>query len=85
MIYAGDDVKLVEKVKPSLKKGGVFVLEYFHAESDAGKGGAGGWKSGALAALFKNGYKILRDEVVDDTADYSMRKQKLVRFVAEKL
>ena len=85
MIYAGDDAKLVERVKPSLKKGGLFVLEYFHADSDAAKAGAGGWKTGALAALFKDGFKILRDEVFEDTADYSLRKQKLVRFVAEKL
>jgi len=85
MIYAGDDEKLVERAKASLKKGGLFVLEYFHADSDAKKAGAGGWATGALAAHFKDGYKILRDDVVDDIADFSLRKQKLVRFVAEKL
>jgi hypothetical protein len=85
MIYAGDDAGLVERVKPSLKKGGLFVLEYFHKDSDASRAGAGGWPTGALAQLFSNGFKILRDDVVDDTADWSLSKQKLVRFVAEKL
>jgi SAM-dependent methyltransferase len=85
MIYAGDDAKLVERIKPSLKKGGLFVLEYFHKESDAAKAGAGGWETGALAKLFADGFRIVRDDVVDDIADYSLRQQKLVRFVAEKL
>jgi SAM-dependent methyltransferase len=86
MIYAGDDAKLVERIKPALKKGGLFVLEYFHADSDAKKMGAGGWATGQLAKLFEGaGFKILRDDVVDDIADWSLRKQKLVRFVAEKL
>ena len=84
MIYAGVDPELVERTKPSLKKGGLFVLEGFHADSAMAKIG-GGWKDGQLAALFKEGYKILRDDVVEDTADWSLTKQKLVRFVAEKL
>jgi ketosteroid isomerase-like protein len=85
LIYAGDDAKLVDKIKPSLRKGGLFICEYFHADSDAAKAGAGGWPTGKLASLFASGYTILRDDVVDDTADYSLRKQKLVRFVAQKL
>ena len=84
MIYAGADPALVERMKPSLKKGGLFVLEGFHADSAMAKIG-GGWKDGQLAALFKDGYKILRDDVVEDTADWSLTRQKLVRFVAEKL
>lgn len=86
LIYAGNDEKLVEKIKPSLKKGGLFICEYFSAESELAKTGAGGWATGALAALFKDGYKILRDEVVEDEADWaSRRRTKLVRFVAQKL
>jgi SAM-dependent methyltransferase len=84
MIYAGANEKLVDRIKPSLKKGGLFVTEYFHSDSDAAKGGAGGWKTGQLKALFGDGYEILRDDVVDDIADYSLRQQKLVRFVARK-
>jgi hypothetical protein len=84
MIYAGADAKLAERVKTSLKTHGLFVTEYFHEDSMNAKAGAGGWKTGELAALFKDGFKILRDEVVQDTADWSLTKQKLVRFVAEK-
>ena len=84
MIYAGADPALVERVKASLKPHGLFVVEYFHADSSAARTGAGGWKTGELAALFKDGFKILRDDVVEDTADWSLTRQKLVRFVAEK-
>lgn len=85
LIYAGDDAKLVERVKASLKKGGLFVCEYFHAESEVAKTGAGGWDTGELAALFKDGFTIVRDEVVEDNADWAgQRKTKLVRFVAQK-
>jgi len=86
LIYAGDDAKLVERIKPSLKKGGLFVCEYFSDESEISKSGAGGWGNGELAALFKSGFKILRDEIVEDNADWAgQRKTKLVRFVAQKL
>ena len=34
-------------------------------------------------ATFK-GWKIVKDEVVEDTPDRGMRKTKLVRFIAEK-
>ncbi len=84
MIYAGDSAPLVERLKPSMRHGALFILEYFHADSEAAKTGAGGWKTGQLAALFKDGFTIVRDEVVDDRADYGMRTQKLVRFVAKK-
>lgn len=85
MIYAGDSVPLVEKVKPSLRHGGLFVLEYFHADSEAARSGAGGWKTGQLAALFAGPeFAIERDEVVEARADYTLRPQKLVRFVARR-
>ncbi len=85
MIYAGDDAALVKRIIPSLKQGGLFVLEYFHADSDAAKTGAGGWKTGALAALFHDGFDIVKDQVVDDHADWAgQRVTKLVRFVAKK-
>jgi SAM-dependent methyltransferase len=86
LIYAGDNAATVEHIIPSIKKGGLFVCEYFHADSDMAKGGAGGWKTGQLAELFKTGFKILRDDVVEDNADWAgQRKTKLVRFVAQKL
>lgn len=85
MIYAGHDAKLVERIKPSLKKGGLFICEYFHADSEVAKRGAGGWATGELAKLFGDGFDILRDEVVDDRADWAgQHTTKLVRFVARK-
>ncbi len=85
LIYAGADPKEIERIKPALKKNGLFISEYFHADSDVAKSGAGGWQTGQLAALFKDGYEILHDDVVDDHADWAgMRKMKLVRFVARK-
>jgi hypothetical protein len=86
MIYAGNDAKLLERIKPSIKKGGLFVTEYFAADSDIAKAGPGGWDPKVLEAAFKDGWKILRDEHVEDKADWAgQRKTKLVRFVAEKL
>jgi len=85
LIYAGDDAKLVERARAALKKGGLFICEYFHSDSEIGRSGAGGWDTGELAALFKDGFDIVKDEVVEDNADWAgMRKTKLVRFVARK-
>jgi SAM-dependent methyltransferase len=86
MIYAGNDAKLLERIKPSIKKGGLFVTEYFAADSELAKAGPGGWDPKVLEAAFKDGWKILRDDHVEDNADWAgQRKTKLVRFVAEKL
>jgi SAM-dependent methyltransferase len=84
MLYAGDDEQLAARVKPSLKHGGLFVLEFF-ARDAAAFGGQGGWKHGQLAAIFGDGFKILRDDELSDVADWGQQKDKLVRFVAEKL
>lgn len=81
-IYAGGRDE-VSKVRESLKKGGLVVLEYFHV--DGAKGSApGGFKTGELPALYKDGFKVLRYDEVEDIADYGMQKVKLVRFVAQK-
>ena len=82
MIYAGNDTQLIERAKASLKKGGLFVVEYFATEATAGTG-ISGFEPGALAHELA-GWKIDRDEVVDDVADWGRRKVKLQRFVAEK-
>jgi hypothetical protein len=85
-IYAGADARLVARIKPSLKRGGLFISEHFHTESDVTKRGVRGWATGELAALFKDGFKILRDDVVEGNADWAgQRKTKLARFVAQKL
>lgn len=83
MIYAGTDPKMIDRAKKSLKKGGLFVLEVFHKEAVAGVG-IGGFATGELAAMFGDGWKILKDDVVEDIADWGLRTSKLVRFVAQK-
>jgi len=44
----------------------------------------GGATAGELAALFKDGYTIVRDEVVEQVADWGMENDKLQQFVAIK-
>jgi len=84
MIYAGSNAAVIEKIKPSIRKGGLFVVEFFAKESTAGTG-IGGFAPGELAALFADdSWTILKDEVVEDIADWGMKKTKVVRFTAEK-
>jgi SAM-dependent methyltransferase len=86
LIYAGAHPEMLDRFKTSLRKGGLFVTEYFAADSDIAGGGAGGWKKADLDAAFKDGWKILKSEEVEDNADWAgQRKMKLVRFVAQKL
>ncbi len=82
LIYAGDEVPQIIRLKASVKRGGLFVIEYFHDEGSAGAG-IGGFKTGELAGLFAD-WKVLRDEVVEDVADWGLRRAKLVRFVAQR-
>jgi SAM-dependent methyltransferase len=83
LIYAGDQHELIEKLKPSIKKGGWFVAEFFGKETTAGTG-IGGFAPGELAALFP-GWKIETDEVVDGTPDWGTRGGKVTRFAAQKM
>lgn len=71
------------KIKASLKRGGLFVLEYFH---DNDKEGVvdGSFAKGELARLFGDGFEIVRDEIVDDVPDWAMNRASLIRFVARK-
>ena len=82
LIYAGSSHSKLDKIKTALKKGGTVVVEFFAKEATAGTG-IGGFAPGELAEQFK-GWKIVKDEVVDDIADWGLRKTKLVRFIAEK-
>lgn len=79
MLYAGGDPDWIARAKKSLRPGGVFVFEHFLKLG--GKGGPDSKKK--LVARFA-GWEILRDEIVEDTADWGMRKAKLVRLVARK-
>jgi SAM-dependent methyltransferase len=83
MIYAGDDIAWIERIKPSLKKGGVFVVEYFHDNDTAGQAD-GSFAKGELAALFADGFEIVKDEIVDGVPDWAMDRASIVRFVARK-
>jgi SAM-dependent methyltransferase len=82
MIYATDSAAWMEKIRASLHRGGLFVLEYFAL--DPGTGQDDGIPPGKLAKIFGEGFEILRDEVVDDVADWAVDRAKLVRFVARK-
>ena len=78
MLYAPGSVERVEKIKRSLRPGGLFVFEFF-ADDDEGAA-----HPGTLAKLFADGFDILRNEVVDDRPDWGADHAKLVRFVARK-
>jgi len=84
MIYAGADPRLVERLQRSIKRGGLFVLEFFADDGEPTRFTHGGWPTGALARLFAGNWQILRDEVVEDVADWGLKKAKLQRFVARK-
>jgi tellurite methyltransferase len=84
MIYAGDDPRHVERLQRSIKRGGLFVLEFFAADGEPTRFTHGGWPAGALARSFAGNWEILRDDVVEDIADWGLKKSKLVRFVARK-
>jgi SAM-dependent methyltransferase len=82
MIYASDSTPLVEKIQPSLRRGGLFVAESFLAGPNSC---CGGFEPGQLTALFTGDmWEILRDDVVDDVPDWATDKATLVRFVARR-
>lgn len=84
MIYAGADLGWIERIKPSVKPGGLFVLEFFEKDPDGpGTGSIVGVERGQLAPIFA-GWEILRDEAVEDVADWGERPAKLIRFVARR-
>jgi SAM-dependent methyltransferase len=83
LIYANDDVEQIKRIKASLRKGGVFVVEYFHDNDDEGKAD-GSFAKGELRALFADGFDIVKDEIIDGVPDWAMNQASLVRFVARK-
>lgn len=83
LIYMGCDDELVSKVRQSLKPGGVIVMERYHVDSSARLGTT----PDALARLFDRDFQILRNEVVEDNADWSdhpEQRMKLIRFAARR-
>jgi SAM-dependent methyltransferase len=82
MIYATDNAGWMEKIKTGLRKGGLFVLEYFALDPKNGQDD--GIPPGKLEKIFGEGFDIVRNDVVDDVPDWAMDRAKLVRFVARK-
>jgi SAM-dependent methyltransferase len=83
LIYAGCDAKLVATLRTSLKRAGIVVIEGFHKDAAPPIGFA----TGELASLFKDGFTIVRDDVVEEESDWGLRngvREKLIHFVAEK-
>ncbi len=74
----------VAKIRRALKPGGIVVIEFFMADATKGTG-MSGFKKGELPEIFKDGFKVVRYEEVEDIADWGMRRVPLVKFVAEKL
>jgi SAM-dependent methyltransferase len=82
LIYMGGDAKLVSSLRRALKPGGLVVSERFHRDSVP----AIGTDPAELAALFADGFEIVRNEVVEDLSDWGSKRapHKLVRFVARR-
>jgi SAM-dependent methyltransferase len=80
LIYSGCDEKMVARLRSSLKKGGLVVVDGFHKDPGPGLG----FETGQLSALFRDGFTVLRDDVVEDVSDWGRQRQKLTRFAAEK-
>ena len=78
LIYAPGSLERVEKIKRSIRPGGLFVYEFF-ADDDEGPA-----HPGTLAKLFADGFDILRNDVVEDHPDWGLDRAKLVRFVARR-
>jgi SAM-dependent methyltransferase len=77
MLYATDNVDWIARSQRSLKRGGVFVYEFFQ---NTGKG----VDSARLAALFRDGFEILRNDVIRGTPDWTRSEATLLQFVAKK-
>jgi protein-L-isoaspartate O-methyltransferase len=78
MTYAGCcDPKVVDKLRTSMRDGGLLIAEGFANDKN-------------LPELFKDGFKVVRNEVVEDVADWGssagrpLAPQKLFRFAAER-
>lgn len=80
LTYAGEHGRWLEKIKASLRPGGVVVIEGWSKVSPDSEIG---FATGQPATMF-DGFEILRDEIVEDVPDWVHDKGKLLRFVARK-
>jgi predicted RNA methylase len=79
MLYATDNVDWIERSKKALKRGGLFVYEFFQGDANDK-----GLDSTRLATMFKDGFEIVRNDVVRGTPDWARNEATLLRFVAKK-
>jgi SAM-dependent methyltransferase len=82
LIYVGG-ADLAPKIIKALKPGGLVVAEFFRYDETARFNVPGSFRSGELESVFP-GFEVLKSEAVDDVADWSMKPDKLIRFVARK-
>jgi SAM-dependent methyltransferase len=87
-VYEGCmEKEVLEKIKISLKHGGIVVFEFFHREAGIKmKRPDFGCETNSIKNLFMKmgGFTIVRYEEVEGVADYSLRKYQLVKLVAER-
>lgn len=77
MIYATDNVDWIERSKRALKRGGLFIYEFF-------EGGDERVNTDKLGALFQDGFEILQNDVVQARPDWAQDNARIVRFVAQR-
>ena len=89
-IYAGcldDDPGIPDKIKQSLRPGGILVFEFFHRDAGIAMGRPDfGCEANQMKNYFADtpGFKILTYEEKMGVADYGLDSQKLVYMVVEK-
>jgi hypothetical protein len=72
----------IRKIQASLKPGGLVVVEGFASAPDIRAPDS--TLGGQLAELFSTRFEVVRNEIVEDVADWGQATHKLVRFVARK-
>ncbi|MBC6990801.1 class I SAM-dependent methyltransferase [Hymenobacter sp. BT491] len=85
-IYAGGR-RYVEKVRQSLRPGGIVVIEGFHRDATQGRriGEDVVFDTDELKKLYAAaGFKILRYEEPEGIGDFGMQRVRLVKLVAQK-
>jgi hypothetical protein len=79
----GCDDTTIDKVRRALKPGGLVVVAGYNKDQAPGIG----FGTGELAALFREGFTVVRDEMIDEPSDWGNQRglpEKMVRFAARK-
>lgn len=74
LLYAPSVKGMLERAARSVKPGGLVVVEHFDDT----------YRPGELAAAFKDGFDVLRDEAIETTPDWKTDHAKVRRFVARR-